>query len=105
LVPLIFAKFEVLHRYLIFGLPFLYLLFSLWLAFFLQKTTIKKKNSIFGTITLILLLLFSQGWNEHRQITEAMSFPLEENLEYLDIIAVGKKVADFIEKYYPTAVV
>jgi hypothetical protein len=109
LIPVITALFfgltEFLHRYIIFGLPFFYLLFFYCLARFFLERQIKEQISIFGATTLILLLLFSSSWDNHRQITNWHFPPLEENLEYLDVIATGKEMASFIEKYYPEAVV
>lgn len=109
LIPVITALFfgltEFLHRYIIIALPFFYLLFFYCLALFFLKRPIKEQIWIFGAMTLILLLLFSFGWDEHRQIRDWHFPPLEENLEYLDVIAVGKEMAGFVEKYYPDAVV
>ncbi len=104
-VVFLFGIVDFLPRYIIFGLPFLYLCFFYCSALLFFERPFKEQISIFGAITLILLLFFSFGWNDHQEIRDWRFPPLEENLEYLDVIAVGKEMAGFIEKYYPKAVV
>lgn len=98
-VPLLFGL-EFLHRYIIFGLPFLFLLFSYFLG-----TVLLKKKGIFAVLILGLLFVFSLDWNNHRKIESWRFPPLEENLEYLDVIEVGKQTAGFIEKYHSEKIV
>lgn len=102
---LVFGFTELLHRYIIIALPFFYLLFFYCLALFFLKKPVKQQIEIFGVITLILLLFFSFSWDNHRKIQNWHFPPLEENLEYLDIIEIGKKTSSFIERNYPDAIV
>ena len=99
-VILLFGIVDFLHRYIVFGLPFLFILFS----YFIGQTLINKKTA-FVFLTIIILFIFSFGWNNHRKIKSWHFPPLEENLEYLDIIKIGQKTASFIEKNYPDQVV
>lgn len=100
-VPLLFGILEFLPRYIIFGLPFLFIIFSYLIAFVFQKKAILV--SIFSF--LILLGIFSFYWDTHQKINYWRFPPIEENLEYLDIIDVGRDMAGFIETNYPDATV
>ena len=102
---LIFGLTEFLHRYIILGLPFFFLLFFYCLALFFLTKSVKKQVGIFLGITLILFLFFATSWDDHRKIKSWHFPPLEENLEYLDVIDVGKEMASFVEENYPEAVV
>ena len=102
---LIFGLTEFLHRYIILGLPFFFLLFFYCLALFFVTKSVRKKVGVFLGITLILFLFFATSWDDHRQIKSWHFPPLEENLEYLDVIDIGKEMASFVEENYPEAVV
>lgn len=100
-VPFLFGKIEFLPRYIIFGLPFLFLIFSYILAaLFQQKAILAEILAL-----LILLPIFSSHWDNHYQLKNWHFPPIEENLEYLDIIDVGRETVNFIEKNYPDATV
>lgn len=102
---LILGVTEFLPRYLIIALPFFYLLFFYCLALFLFKRAIREQVLILGGVTLILSLLFASSWDNHQKIESWHFPPLEENLEYLDVIEIGRETAGFIEKYHSQAVV
>lgn len=50
-------------------------------------------------------MIFSLEWNNHLIFKTWYFAPPKENLEYLDVIEVGKKVAKFIENRSPGAIV
>ncbi|PIS34968.1 MAG: hypothetical protein COT36_04840 [Parcubacteria group bacterium CG08_land_8_20_14_0_20_38_56] len=100
-VPLFFAKIEFLHRYIVFGLPFLYILFCSLVGFVFRKNI----ACALGLALLVLLPVFYSNWDEHRKINSWHFPPLEENLEYLDIIKIGKLTSKFLEEYYKDAVI
>jgi len=102
---LLFGIVDFLHRYIIFGLPFFYILFFYCVAILVEKKLDKEQFTIFGAITLIFMTLFYFSWDNHRSFKNWHFPPLEENLEYQDIITIGKQTASFIERYYPNAVV
>ncbi len=56
-IPLFLAKIEFLPRFIVFGLPFFYLLFFYFLAFFLGEISIKGK-AIRGNLNFTLTFLF-----------------------------------------------
>ncbi len=97
--PLAFSGLEFLHRYIVFALPFFYIFFCYLAA------SVFFKNPAYSVFVALLILLptFYFNWNSHRQIKNWYFPPLEENLEYLDIIKVGKFTSKFLEKYYPDA--
>jgi len=98
-VPLFFAKLEFLHRYIVFGLPFFYISFCSLLGF-----TFRKNVAYALTLALLVLLpLFHFNWDNHRKIDSWYFPPIEENLEYFDIIKIGKLTAKFLEEYYKDA--
>lgn len=111
-VPLLFCALELLRdysqlsysgfmkRHIIFGLPFLFIIFGYLAGYVLQK-----KKIIFVILTAIILVLFSLEWDNHQKIDEFSDCPLEENQEYLGVIKIGKQTAAFVEKNYPSAVV
>jgi len=103
LVPLLFGKLEFLNRYVIFGLPFFYILFFYLLVLFLclLNKTITDSIKIFGAVLLIIVVMFFSSWNEHRKINNWHFPPMEENLEYLDIIKLCKEVGSFIGERFP----
>ena len=103
LVPLLFGKLEFLNRYIIFGLPFFYIFFFFLLTSFLKSKIAGEQVTIFGIITFIILFSFHSSWDNHREIKEWHFSPLEENLEYRDVINIGKQMVGFIERYYPEA--
>jgi len=103
---LLFGIVDFLHRYIIFGLPFFYVLFFYCLAVLIEEKSDKDQFIIFFGITLVFLTLFYFSWDNHRSFNNSLhATPLEENLEYRDIISMGQNMARFIEKYYPNAVV
>ena len=103
-VPFIFGKLEFLHRYIVFGLAFFYILFFYSFSFLLKERVKEEQITILAGTT-IFLLLFYFSWNDHREIKNWHFPPLEENLEYQDVISIGKEMVEFIGKYYPDAVV
>ena len=100
-----FGKLEFLHRYLVFALPFFYLLFFFCLIFLLKPIKKQERWGVIGWGIAIICLFFSSSWNSHRSINSWHFPPLEENLEYRDIIAIGEEAARFIERYYENAVI
>lgn len=100
LVPMLFGKLEFLPRYVVFGLPFLSIFFSFFLGVILQKTKI-----MFGAAVVLVLILFFLGWDNHQKITTWRFTPIEENLEYMDVIRVGKEMAELVEDRYPNSLI
>ena len=98
-VPFLFGVLDFLPRYLVFGLPFFYILFFVFIG---KSFSIATKSVI--TISLIILLLTSASqWDNKREIDDWHYPPLEENLEYLDVIEIGKEMSSFVENNYPEA--
>jgi hypothetical protein len=99
---IIFTKSEFLLRYCIIVLPFLYFFFyyNFYILLRLLKSTQKIMYISFLLFTGFLLLFFYSGWDTHRQITSWYYQPLEDNLEYLNIIELGKISANYIQKNY-----
>src|SRR3989338_2693277 len=66
-VPVLFGKLEFLPRYVIFGLPFLFIFFSVLLGHLLQRrfphdpVSASKKIVFFSAVT-VLVFLFSLAW-------------------------------------------
>ena len=102
---LIFGVTEFLHRYIILGLPFLYIFFFWCFSSFLREKPVKEQLVILVAVSSVLSFLFFLQWDNHQQINNWHFPPLEQNLEYQDIISTGKEMAEFVEKYYSDAVV
>lgn len=100
-----FAYTTFLERYLIIPLVFFYLCYSYLLVTFFSKFKHSSKRIAISVIMLISIFSFYSYWDLHRQITTWSFAPLEENLEYRDVIAIGIDTAKFIEKNYPTSTV
>jgi len=98
-----FSITDFLQRYIIIGLPFFYLIFFYLLTTYIQKLSLRTQTITVGIILLTVTLLFQSQWNLHRRITTFYFPPLEDNLEYLDIIAVGQSVSQYLEKNFPKA--
>lgn len=107
LIPIFTALFfgitEFLHRYVIIALPFFYLFFFYVLASAFAEEPLKQRAAILGWAALFLSVFFYLSWDNHRRINSFYFSPLEDNLEYLNIIEIGKKTTGFIEKNYPDA--
>lgn len=107
---IVFGVTEFLYRYITIGLPFLYLLFCYsfvcCLIFFLNQKLFMKGLiiTVLGTVFVMVLLSVS-SWDAHTAINNWRFAPLEENLEYLNIINIGKKTVSFIERQYPDSIV
>ena len=100
-VPSFFGILEFLHRYIVFGLPFLYIIF-----FVLFGHALPSGRMFFMLMVLIILvLMFAGRWDDHREIDNWHFPPLEENLEYLDVIEIGQQMSMFVQEEYPEAVV
>ncbi|MFC1663752.1 ArnT family glycosyltransferase [Patescibacteria group bacterium] len=100
-VLFLFCIVDFLHRYIIFGLPFLYIIFLCLFGLAFQR----RRTLAVVLALLILLPAFFSQWDNHREINNWHFPPLEENLEYLDVIDIGKEMVSFVEKSYPEAVV
>ncbi len=98
-----FGITEFLHRYIIVGLPFFYLLFFYLLTTYIQRIG-KRDQLVILSVTMIAIgSLFYSQWNLHRKITTFFYQPLEDNLEYLDVIALGQATSKYLEKNFPKA--
>lgn len=100
---LFFGMTEFLQRYIIIGLPFFYILFYYLFTILLQKKTLRFQLISLSLITVIICSLFYSQWNLHRKIVFWHFPPLEENLEYKDVISVGEAISSYLEKNYPNA--
>lgn len=100
---LFFSVTEFLHRYIIVGLPFFYLLFFYLLTTYMRNISAKMQLLIIVLIMIGIGGLFQSQWDLHRKITTFYYAPLEDNLEYLDVIAVGQAASKYLEKNYPHA--
>lgn len=103
--PVFYGVSEFLHRYVLIALPILYILF-----FFAISAVLSNKSKLFTLLLpLILTLVFSfwfyKNWDLHRQINNWHFPPLEENLEYLDIVKLGKNLSEYLQVNYPNEVV
>jgi len=110
LVPVTFSIVDFLSRYVIFGLAFLFIFFSYALGYMLRARGAKdtvgaSRKVVFWVIIATVLGFFMAGWNNNTQITTWHFPPLEENVEYIDVIRVGKRMSAFVEQNYPDAVV
>jgi hypothetical protein len=106
IMGLLFAVTEFLHRYTIVLLPFLYLGCISSIAYVLTAINGSKKFltvSILSLVTVLMLILFYSEWDTHREINYFTYAPVEENLEYLNIINLSFQVSNYLEKNYPRA--
>lgn len=105
LIPLVtalyFGMLEFLSRYIIVGLPFFYISFAYFLVIYLHTWSFKKQSIAFVMTLFIVGIAFQSQWNLHRHITTWYYPPLEDNLEYQDVIAVGQAVSQYLEKHFP----
>jgi hypothetical protein len=105
IIPIItafyFGLLEFLSRYIIVGLPFLYISFAYLLVIYLHTWNFKKQAVAIASVMLVLSIAFYSQWNLHRHITTWYYPPLEDNLEYQDVIAVGQAVSQYLEKHFP----
>jgi hypothetical protein len=102
---LLFSETEFLPRYAVIIFPFLYIG-----SLVLLLTILKKKKKIFtlfilGSLTLTSCFLFYSTWNLHRTVNSYYFVPLEDNLEYLDVISVGRDVSSFAESKYRNRII
>ena len=102
---LLYAATDFLHRYVIIALPFFYILVFYCLLVILEKQKVWVRSIVITPLMVGSLTLFIFSWDNHRQITSWHFPPLEDNLEYLDVIDIGKQAAYFLEKNYPQATV
>lgn len=100
---LFFGMTEFLHRYIIIGLPFFYILFYYLFTTLLQKKTVRFQLISLSLVTVIICALFYTQWDLHRRIAFWRFPPLEENLEYKDVISIGEAVSSYLEKNHPNA--
>ncbi len=101
-----FGLTEFLHRYILVGLPFLYLLFFFGLAeIIMGKKPIRQVGIILFAVTLVLTFLLFKSWNPHRQISDWYFPPLEDSLEYKDVIDISKNVTTFLETKHPDSTI
>lgn len=100
-VVLFFGLSEFLTRYILLTLPLLYLLFFYSLTQIL--VTPKKTNIliVFTIITLVFCGLFMKSWNDHKLVNNWYFPPLEDNLEYLDVISVSNQINNYLTKEHP----
>lgn len=98
-----FSVTEFLNRYIIIGLPFFYLFFFYLLTTYIHKQTLKNQAIVLVLTVVVASSLFHSQWNLHRRISTFYFAPLEDNLEYLDVIAVGQSVSQYLEKNFPKA--
>lgn len=98
-----FGVLDFLHRYLVFSLSFFYLLFIFCLNQAFKNRPAAEKITILGALVLISLTVFSLNWDKRRAFMAWNFPPIEENLEYRDLIKVGGQAAGFLERYYPEA--
>jgi 4-amino-4-deoxy-L-arabinose transferase-like glycosyltransferase len=101
---LLFAKTEFLYRYSIVFLPFFYIGCTASIAFMLRVIN-KHSQLLTGVIlccvTGLVVLLFYSQWDTHREITSLHFPPIEEDLEYLNIVHLGQEVSNYLVKNYP----
>lgn len=95
-----FLKTEFLLRYSVLVLPFFYLTVSYNLFAFAKLMNMKRNQTVLTVtvITLALAGMFWSEWDTHRRINSLYVQPLEDNLEYRDVIELAKKSADYIRK-------
>lgn len=95
-----FGKTEFLARYSLIVLPFFYLLSLLALLNVFSVSGLKKKFSALVVVFVVCLYGFFTQWDLHRQIKSYHFSPLEENLEYRDIIFLGRQVSSYMTQNY-----
>lgn len=105
LMTVVFAKTEFLLRYSVLILPFLYLAstYSLYVFFKALRISHRFIYGVFAGVGIVGLFAFSSEWDTHRRITSMYAQPLEDNLEYIDVIKLGQKTAAHIRKTSPDA--
>jgi hypothetical protein len=101
LAVLLFGFSDFLPRYIIFLLPFFYLLTFYFLVILLRQLSFKRITIVLVIIAGVLSFLFHSSWDLHRQFKSFYFPPIEDNLEYLDIIALGKQITNYIATTYP----
>lgn len=101
----LFGVTEYLHRYILITLPFFYLLFSYCFITFFKDRSAKTISLIMICCTLIIAFLFSTSWNNKRVINSWHFLPIEDNLEYLDVVDLGRQVSRYLTLYHPDATV
>ncbi|MDX1607688.1 MAG: glycosyltransferase family 39 protein [Candidatus Spechtbacterales bacterium] len=109
-VPLLFGKIDFINRYIIFGLPFYFIAFSYIWAYvlhpeFKEHAAETGKKVVYIGSALLIGFMFTLHWNNGIKLTTWHFAPIEENVEYMDVIRVGKEMANYIETNYPTATV
>ncbi|MEN9407149.1 MAG: hypothetical protein RLZZ455_365 [Candidatus Parcubacteria bacterium] len=97
---LFFGRFEFLTRYSVIVLPFLYLLVVCSLKNMISKTKRRMQVCVILSFSLVTLFFFRSEWNLHRVVNTYYYSPLEDNLEYRDVIALGKQVASYLELHH-----
>lgn len=100
-----FGVSEYLNRYVLVSLPFLYITFVILLGEFLKQFNLRQLTLILVPMLGLLLFLFQTSWNDHRQINNFYFPPLEDNLEYLDVISINKQLAKYLVEEHPNAIV
>lgn len=110
LIPIVVAVFfgitEFLHRYILFGLPFFFLAGVYFSSKVLEKIPGLKelepvfRTSLLGFLVFFLFCLSYVSWDQHRRINNWHFTPLEENLEYRDVIKAGQDMVRYIEREY-----
>ncbi len=94
-----------MHRNILVILPFFYLLSLQSLRFFVHERPFAEQFSLVGAGAILAILIFTSSWNNHREIRNWQFIPLEDNLEYRDVIRAGEMTADYIEKQYPQSTI
>jgi hypothetical protein len=98
---LLFGFSDFLPRYVIFILPFYYLLSLYFLTLLLKKLKFENFAVVILAFTIGLSFFFYSNWDLHRQINSWYFPPLEDNLEYLDVIALTKQTSNYIAMNFP----
>jgi hypothetical protein len=99
-----FAKTTFLPRYSILILPFFYLSVLYLCSSISEQLFLKWKTLSVVIPTILLLIAFASAWNNHTKYTRFVFSKLENNLEYMDIIAAGKKLSAYMQKHHADSV-
>lgn len=98
-----FGITEFLPRYIMLTIPLLYLLFFYGLSQIIKTKNTLQISIVFLVISLVFCGLFYSSWNEKQAINSWHFPPLEDNLEYLDIIAISGQINNYLVQKHPNA--
>lgn len=102
-VLVFFGITEFLARYIMLTIPLIYLLFFYSLSQIIQTKSWSQTLIVFSLISLVICGLFYTSWNDKKAINSWYFPPLEDNLEYLDIISVSNQINNYLVQKHPNA--